>query len=226
MFKRLLMGLIILSLTGCIPNYDRKHDEYNDYYTDFLDENGIVEYIKEPASTSDYTMNAIYRIYEIDANCESNSIMLYYGIEESTGKSVTVYMPDKVGEPNIIVYDLIYDLDELRSVVQEYNQNESNLEIRLDESHIRLRTVNFLWRDLVINEVKQEVDEESIQAFAYSTLSHPMIYQVGNIYGNDIEDKYIFLGLNKDNEYVLFSQTNDHNTLEVVYTFPSSTNND
>ena len=31
-------------------------------------------------------------------------------------------MPDKVGEPNIIMYNLIYDLEELKQAIQTYNQ--------------------------------------------------------------------------------------------------------
>ncbi|MBI9010460.1 MAG: hypothetical protein JEZ05_10590 [Tenericutes bacterium] len=220
--KIIMLLLVVFLLTACYPAYDKKHDDNPSYYTDWLEENGIVDYEEEAEPTGTNEVETVYKMYAIDKECDSRNIRLYYGIEEATNKSVTVYMPDKIGEPNIIVYNLVYDLDILKQEILTYNQNTELLEISLDENQIRMKTIDYLWGGLIIDGVEQEIDEEEIKDFVFTNLSNPMIFQIGTIREESANTKYIYLGLNIDNEYVLFSQSMDHNTLEIVYTYSAT----
>jgi hypothetical protein len=216
MIKKILAIFMLLLLTACYPSYEKKNDNDVNYYTDWLKENDIVDYEKEPAPTGSNLVEAIYQLNGIDDECHSRNIRMYYGLEESTNKPVTVYMPDKAGKPNIIIYDLVYDLEILRQEIQSYNRNTELTEILLDEEQIRLRSIIHLWGGLIINDIEQEIDEEAIKYFVFSNLSNPMIFRIGStgIMGNSV-----YLGLNKDNDYVIFSQSTDHNKLEVIHTY-------
>lgn len=220
MIKKILVIFMLLLLTACYPSYEKKNDNDVNYYTDWLKENDIIDYKKEPAPIGSNLVEAIYQLNGIDDECHSRNIRVYYGTEESTNKPVTVYMPDKVGEPNIITYDLVYDLEILRQEIQSYNQNTELTEIVLDEEQIRLRNIIHLWGGLIINDIEQEIDEETIKDFVFLNLSNPMIFKIGRtgVMGNSV-----YLGLNKDEDYVIFSQSTDHNKLKVLFTYSDKT---
>ena len=218
MLKKLIFMIFIMSLTGCYISYDQKHDDNVNYYTDYLDDNGIVDYEQEAVPTSANQVETVYKMHGIDDQCNSRNIRVYYGTEEATGKAVTVYMPDRVGEPNVITYDIRYDLDYLKEMVEFYNNSDSTEDISLDEEQIRQRFVSILWGGLIINDVRQEIDEETIQEFVFDNLSNPIIFRIG-IIREAINSKQVYFGLNQDNEYVFFSQSHDHNTLEILFTY-------
>lgn len=223
MKKALLILFVAFSLMACDSNYDKKHDANPSYYTDWLQENDIIDYVEEPEPIGTNAVEAVYQLYDIDHDCNSRNIWVYYGIEETTSKPVTVYMPDRIGEPNIIIYDLVYDLDILKQEIQYYNQTEELKEITYDESQIRLKRIDYLWGGLIIDGVEQDIDEEEIKDFVYTTVSNPMIFRIGYISETNKGIKSIYLGLNKDNEYIVFSQSSDHNTLEIIITYSVTT---
>ena len=233
--KILLLALILVfSLTSCYPTYDRKTDGNPSYYIDWLEENGIVDYDKEAAPTGSNIVESAYRLNGIDGECNSRNIRVYYGTKEETNQLVTVFMPDKVGEPNVIVANVVYDVEELKQAIENYNKTtESEVftvqgvtfitnDIILDEEQLRERYINTLWGGLIINGVTQEINEEDIQDFLFTNLSNPIVYRIGDVRVNRATNLKIYLGLNKNDEYILFSQSEDHNTLKLLYTYSST----
>ena len=215
MLKKLLIVVVLLTLVGCYPTYDKKNDENINYYTDFLDENDIIDYEEEPVPFGCNTLETVYRMNQINYECESRNIRVYYGTEEDTNESVTVYMPDKVDEPNLILVDFTFNLEQVVEIIDEYNSSSSN-HIELDEENIRQQYVNELWGGLIINDVEMEIDEEGIQSFVFDNFTHPIIYRVGKYDFGGNSKIEVYVGKNND-DYVFFTQSRDHNTLEVIH---------
>ena len=109
--KKILIIFLAFLIIGCYPSYEKKIDSNPDYYTEWLEDNGVinVEGIAEPLGTN--VMEAIYKMQGIDADCKSRNILQYTGELESTGEMVHVFIPDKVGEPDLLLLDLTYDID-------------------------------------------------------------------------------------------------------------------
>lgn len=235
MKKTLLILLMVFSLTACYPRYARKSDGNVNYYTDWLNENGIVDYEREPAPTGSNIVESVYQMYDIDSECNSRNIRVYYGTIEENNQEVIVFMPDKFDEPNVIIDKWIVDLEQLQKEVDLYNETTTSTtitaqdttyitnDIIIDDTQIRERYVNVLWGGLIINDVRQEIDEEGIQNFVFTNLSHPVVYMIGGMLYTNGESINVYMGIDKYNNYILFSQSRDHNTLTEIYTFSSST---
>jgi hypothetical protein len=230
--KKILIIFIVFLIIGCYPSYEKKIDSNPDYYTEWLEDNGVinVEGIAEPLGTN--VMEAIYQMQGIDADCKSRNIRQYTGELESTGELVHVFIPDKVGEPDLLLLDLTYDIDLLINEINSYNlTTDSNTfsidgeqfltnDILLEVDNIRMYWITYLWRGLTINDVKIEIDEESIQDFVYTELSSPMIYKIGTYRATQSQVYYIYLGQGSNNEYVIIKENHEHSELDIIHRFP------
>ncbi len=230
--KKILTIIMVLLLTSCFPVYDQKDDDNPHYYTDWLDDNGIVDYEKEAVPTSYNLVNAIYKMQGIDYESTSRNIRQYLGTYDATQQPVHVFIPDRVGEPNVIITDLTYDIDTIKSEIETYNSTSPTStytaggtvyftnDIILNESHIRMYWINYLWGGLVVNEKRIEIDEESLQDFIYTNLSSPMIYKLGTMRTNQVSQYQIYLGQGINDDYVFILHDRENSRLEILHSFP------
>ena len=233
--KKILVLILVLCLTGCYMSYEKKSDGNLEYYTEWLADNGIVniDTIAEPVGTN--LVSDIYKMLNIEVDCVSKNISQYTGTLESTGEAVHVFMPDKVGEPNILLLDLVFDIDLLKSEIDLYNastesspftvdgiEKQTN-DVLLDEENIEMQWINYLWRGLTINGVEIDIDEEVIQDFVFTELSSPMIFQIGTYRVTPSIRSYVFLGQGINNNYVFIREDLEHSEIEIIYSYPMST---
>jgi hypothetical protein len=229
--KKILIVFTVLLLTACTPpNYDRKSDNNENYYDEYLDSIGMVEYEEKENMFSVNDMNDAYQFKGINQTSSSFFIYRYLG-EDENGILYHILIPDKVGEENVVFEDHLPTFDDLEEYIIDYNDSSESVEIDwagnyvntndiiLDEPSLNLETVWYLYTDRTINDKKVEADSDTIRALLFDNLSSPFIYQIGKYYDGGNVQKQVFLGkgLSNDLVFIVFDMYNIE--VDIVYTY-------
>jgi hypothetical protein len=229
--KKVLVVLMLVLLTACTPpKYDRKSDENENYYDDYLVSIGLVDYEEVDNMVSVHYMNDAYLIAGVNQTSSSFFIYHYIG-ENQQGERFHVLMPDRVGEENLVFNDHLPSFIELELYITDYNDssesrvidwagnNVNTNDIILDEESLRLDFVWQLYTDRTINDVKVEADTETIKDMIFNNLSSPFIYKIGKYFdeGNHAKHVYLGKGINHDLVFILFDSYEIE--VEIIYTY-------
>jgi len=229
--KKVLFISIIILLSACTPpNYARKSDDNENYYDEYLDSIGMVEYEEMENMFSVHDMRDAYQFAGINQTSSSFFIYRYLGKDER-GIIHHILIPDKVGEENVIFEDHLPTFDDLEEYIIDFNNSTDSIEIDwagntvttndiiLDEASLRLEVIWYLYTDRTINEKKVEADSDTIRTLLFDNLSSPFIYQIGKYYDEGNVQKQVFLGkgLSNDLVFIVFDMYNIE--VDIVYTY-------
>lgn len=229
--KKILIVFTVLLLTACTPpKYDRKSDDNENYYDEYLDSIGMVEYEEKENMFSVNDMNDAYQFAGINQTSSSFFIYRFLG-EDVNGSQYHILIPDKVGEENVVFKDHLPSFDDLEEYIIDYNNSTESVEIDwagntvktnniiLDESSLSLKVVWYLYTDRTINDKKVEADTDAIRDLLFNNLSSPFIYQIGKYYDSGITQKQVFLGkgLNSDLVFIVFDRYEIE--VDIIYTY-------
>lgn len=230
--KKVMIIILLFLLSACTPpKYDRKSDDNENYYDDYLSSIGMVIYEEIDNMFSTKDMNDAYQFAGI--NQTSDSFFIYHYIGENTDEEkFHILIPDRVGEENIYFQDHLPSFQDLESIVRAYNASTESTEIDwagnntvntndiiLDEGSMRLEVIWYLYTDRTINDVHVEADTDVIRDLLFRSLSSPFIYRIGNFYDGGNRQKNVFLakGLDDDLVFILFDR--DEIQVDIIYTY-------
>jgi hypothetical protein len=229
--KKIIILTMLLLLTACTPpNYARKSDDNENYYEEYLNSIGMVEYEEMENMFSANDMNDAYQFARINQKSSSFFIYRFFG-EDENGISYHILMPDKVGEENVVFEDHLPSFDDLETYIIDYNNSTESVEIDwagntvntndiiLDEASLRLEVIWYFYTDRTINDKKVEANTDLIRDLLFSNLSSPFVYQIGKYYdgGNKQKQVYLAKGLNHDLVFILFDSYEIE--IDVIYTY-------
>lgn len=134
--KQILTSLIILTfilLIGC--SYKTKGSISLDYYENYLKSLGYENITFVEDLVSQDMMNMTYDLFEIDTSTKSDFIYYYICFDESEQK-FHAFMPDRVGEENVVFKDFLLDRTTLQDIVSSYNATTEGVVFTLEEDTI------------------------------------------------------------------------------------------
>jgi len=232
MKKLLLILMICLLMTGCtLISYKTKGNINPDYYEDYLEELGYVDVVLVQDLISKDMLNMTYELFDIDTNTKSEFIY-YYNCFDEFGSKYHAFMPDKVGEEDIVFKDFLLSNDELVEITNTYNEDTNGvifelegseintLDIIIKEDELAYKFVEDLYTPRKINGVSIDVDTESIKSLISENLSLPIIYNIGRyyIYGYSPALR-VYLGKGFEGEYVFLLEDYVKGTVEIIYNY-------
>jgi len=219
-------------MTGCtLIGYKTKGNINPDYYEEYLEELGYIDAILVQELISKDMLNMTYELFDINTNTKSEFIYYYYCYDDS-GSRYLAFMPDKVGEEDIVFKDFLLSNEELFEIANTYNEDTNGvifelegseintLDIIIREDELAYKFVEDLYTPRKINGVSIDVDTESIKSLISENLSLPIIYNIGRyyIYGySPVLD--VYLGKGFEGEYIFLLEDYFNGTVEIIYNY-------
>ena len=229
--KKLLIIIVLINilLLGCSSTYYKnKCDDNPNYYIDYLSDLGYsnIELITDLVSED--MMNMTYELNGYDIETSSDFIY-YYVCYDDSGKKFNAFMPDRVGEENIIFEDFMPDDATLDSLVNTYNQTTdgtiisiedddiNTLDIILNDEEPSYVFVEDLYVARSVNGNEVNIDIEEIKTLIEDNINSPIIYEIGRyyIYGSSTV-KTIYIAMNFNDSYIFLLEDFQTGTLEVL----------
>ncbi|QWB99763.1 hypothetical protein KHQ88_06295 [Mycoplasmatota bacterium] len=118
--KIVLLTLFTLLLSGCsLFTYKTKGSINPDYYENYLEDLGYgnITFVEELVSQD--MMDMTYDTFKIDTKTKSDFIYYYYCFDDS-GQKFHAFMPEKVGEENVVFQVFLIDRTRLEDIVSIY----------------------------------------------------------------------------------------------------------
>lgn len=229
-----MIVLFTFLLVGCTPpSYDRKTDSNPNYYTDYLEDYGLVDIELVSGNITDETLDLAYKIFGVDETTDSFFIYHYIG-KNSEGNIIHALMPDRLGETNLLFEDYLPSFHTLNTIVTPFNDSTisfpinigdssaSTFDIVLFEEYLSNQFADQFYTARSINGTHLNIDQQSIESFILDNLSSPIVYKVGRYYDYSSYVKSVYLGINIDGDFVFILE--DHSTarVEIIYTYNTS----
>lgn len=233
----ILIGFTFAGCTNTPPNYERKDDGNPEYYNEYVIENNIESISLDGSLYGSYDfsydnddMNDLYEMYDMDE--ESSSFFVYHtiGINEE-GKRVHVFMPDKLGESNMIVLDHLPLYEQLEThmnvdeevMLETSNEEESNInlmDVTINEtSDIAATSIARFYTNQTVNGVELDVDKEGIRSLLFEYLSSIVVYRIGSVTDDTGNGWIIYLGKGIETDLVYLAFDSDSASLQVIGEF-------
>ena len=230
--KVIVLVVIVMLLSSCSSfGYKTKSEDNPDYYIDYLTELGYSNIELEYGSISKEVMNLTYEFNGYDIETKSDFIY-FYTCYDNEGNKYNAFMPDRVGEDNIVFKDFLLTDSELIDIVDNYNNttegviisiegNDINtLDIILNLDQIGTEFVEDWYIERTINGVQLDFDSDLIKDIIRNNLSSALVYNIGRyyIYGSS-SVMTVFLGYGPNDTYVLLAEDMQNGTVEILHTF-------